>query len=107
MNTLIKILGVFALAVFVAVILVGAVRWLAYTDPETAATRNNEKVQPQISNPASSYCEQQGNKVEIKTADDGSQTGDCVFPDGSRCDEWAYFRGECAPASQGSSMPKP
>jgi hypothetical protein len=24
----------------------------------------------------------------------------CIFPDGSECDEWAYFRGECGPASQ-------
>ena len=47
-------------------------------------------------NPASVYCEQNGNKLEIHTADDGSQSGVCVFPDGSTCDEWVYFRGECS-----------
>ena len=46
-------------------------------------------------NPASVYCVQHGNKLEIHTAADGSQSGVCVFPDGSTCDEWAYFRGEC------------
>jgi putative hemolysin len=54
-------------------------------------------------NPASTYCEQQGNKLEIVTAADGSQSGVCVFPDGSQCDEWAYFRDECGPAKQTSS----
>jgi putative hemolysin len=54
-------------------------------------------------NPASAYCEQQGNKLEIVTAADGSQSGVCIFPDGSSCDEWAYFRGECGPAGQAES----
>jgi len=49
-------------------------------------------------NPASVYCEQNSYIHEIRTADDGSQSGVCVFPDGSACDEWAYFRGECGPA---------
>jgi putative hemolysin len=53
-------------------------------------------------NPASVYCEQNGNKLEIRTAADGSQNGVCVFPDGGTCDEWAYFRGECGPAGQKS-----
>lgn len=48
-------------------------------------------------NPASAYCEQQGYKLEIVTAADGSQSGVCIFPDGSSCDEWAFFRGECKP----------
>lgn len=46
-------------------------------------------------NPAAVYCEQHGGKSEIVTAADGSQSGLCIFPDGSTCDEWAYFRGEC------------
>ncbi len=49
-------------------------------------------------NPASAFCEQQGYTLEIRTAPDGSQAGFCIFPDGSECDEWAYFRGECQPA---------
>jgi putative hemolysin len=57
-----------------------------------------------IPNPASVHCEEQGNGLEIRTASDGSQTGYCIFPDGSECDEWAYFRGECGPASQSGEI---
>ena len=62
--------------------------------------------QPQtgLANPASVYCEQNGNTLEIQTAADGSQSGVCVFPDGSTCDEWAYFRGECGPTVQKSPV---
>ena len=62
--------------------------------PEPAAT---DMPQAGLPNPASVYCTQGGNKLEIRTAADGSQNGVCVFPDGSACDEWAYFRGECGP----------
>jgi hypothetical protein len=51
-----------------------------------------------LPNPASAFCEQQGYKLEIRTAADGSQAGICVFPDGSKCDEWTFFRGECTPS---------
>ncbi len=61
--------------------------------------------QPNMPNPASVYCEQNGNKLEIHTAEDGGQSGVCVFPDGSSCDEWAYFRGECGVAAQSSPTP--
>jgi putative hemolysin len=60
--------------------------------PEPAAT---DMPQAGMPNPASVYCEQNGNKLEIRTAADGSQNGTCIFPDGSTCDEWAYYRGEC------------
>jgi putative hemolysin len=59
------------------------------------------QTQAGIPNPASVYCTQNGNKLEIHTAADGSQSGICVFPDGSSCDEWAYYRGECGPAASG------
>lgn len=72
--------------------------------PETPTTQATMETLP---NPASAYCEQQGYTLEIRTASDGSQSGVCIFPDGSECDEWAYYRGECAPARQGGSLPNP
>jgi hypothetical protein len=60
--------------------------------------------QPNLPNPASIYCSQQGNKLEVVTAADGSQSGICIFPDGSTCDEWAYFRGECGAGAQPGPM---
>jgi putative hemolysin len=56
-------------------------------------------------NPATVYCVENGNKIENHTAEDGSQSSECVFPDGSACDEWAYFRGECGPATQEPADP--
>jgi putative hemolysin len=46
-------------------------------------------------NPASEYCEEHGGVLEIQADASGGQTGVCVFKDGSRCEEWAYMRGEC------------
>lgn len=51
--------------------------------------------QAQIANPASVYCEEQGNKIDIRTAVDGTQIGYCIFNDGTECEEWSYFRKEC------------
>lgn len=64
-------------------------------------------VQLNMSNPASAYCVEQGFRSEIRTAADGSQSGVCIFPDGSECDEWAYFRGECGPGVQGEERTSP
>ena len=50
-----------------------------------------------LPNPASAYCEEQGYTLEIRTDSDGGEYGVCIFPDGSECEEWAFFRGECAP----------
>jgi putative hemolysin len=51
----------------------------------------------EIANPASVYCEEQGGTLEIRTGADGGQVGYCLFDDGSECEEWAYYRGECQP----------
>ena len=42
----------------------------------------------QIANPASVYCIRQGGQNDINT-------GMCTLPDGTKCDEWALFRGMC------------
>lgn len=56
-----------------------------------------ETEQAEIPNPAAVYCEQQGGRIELRTDETGGQSGVCVFDDGSECDEWAYYRGECQP----------
>ncbi len=53
--------------------------------------------EPGLANPASEFCEENGGTVEIREDDSGGQVGYCIFPDGSECEEWAYFRGECQP----------
>ncbi len=50
-----------------------------------------------LPNAASVYCEQNGGKLELRQDSTGGVAGKCVFSDGSECDEWAYFRGECKP----------
>lgn len=50
-----------------------------------------------LPNPASKYCVEKGYKLEIRTNPDGSQYGVCIFPDGSECEEWAYYSGRCKP----------
>ena len=47
-----------------------------------------------LANPASVYCEQQSGTLEIVN-ETGGQTGMCHLPDGTICEERAYFRGEC------------
>jgi putative hemolysin len=64
------------------------------------APATTDMPQANMSNPASVYCEQNGNKLEIRTAADGSQNGICIFPDGSTCDKWSYYQGECGPTIQ-------
>ena len=54
-----------------------------------------------LPNPASVYCEENGGILELRTDASGAVAGVCIFPDGSECDEWAYFRQECKP---GDSM---
>lgn len=52
-----------------------------------------------LANPSYAHCEKQGFKAS------GDQ---CVFPDGSSCELWAFFRGECsAPAPKPAPNPTP
>jgi putative hemolysin len=64
---------------------------------------------PNMPNPASVFCEEKGGRVEIRTAADGSQQGFCLFTDGTECDEWAFYRGECEPGkgAGGSQIANP
>ena len=45
----------------------------------------------QLANPASVYCIDQGGTLEIVDEANG-QVGYCTLPDGTRVEEWEYFR---------------
>ena len=62
---------------------------------------------PGLANPASVYCADNGGSVDIRSDAAGNQTGVCVFADGSECDEWAYFRSECAHGDQAAPTSEP
>lgn len=61
------------------------------------AENENKKinVKSNMANPASVYCINHSGKLLIKKDDKGNEYGICVFSDGSQCDEWKFFRGEC------------
>ena len=47
-----------------------------------------------MASPASVFCVENGGTLEIVEGDKG-QRGMCTLSDGTVCEEWAYFRGEC------------
>jgi len=55
-----------------------------------------------IANPASENCVAKGGTMKIAETPAG-QSGVCVFPDGSECEEWAFFHGACAPGKKDGS----
>jgi putative hemolysin len=65
---------------------------------------SNEK-QTQIANPASAFCESQGGKLTIQTDETGNQYGLCTLADGTQCEEWAHFKGEC-PENNPNNIPE-
>jgi putative hemolysin len=74
--------------------------------------QDSPTAEPNLPNPASVNCEQKGGKVDMRQDSTGGVAGFCVFPDGSECDEWAYFRDECKPGDEktapvASSYPAP
>ncbi|MEM2909239.1 MAG: DUF333 domain-containing protein [Candidatus Bilamarchaeaceae archaeon] len=49
-----------------------------------------------IPNPASVYCTNNGGRLNIVQEATG-EYGVCEFPNGGKCEEWAYYNGECTP----------
>lgn len=59
----------------------------------------DQEQQVGMANPASVKCINDGGKLEMIEEAAGTR-GICVFPDGSKCDEWQYFGGECQPGNR-------
>ncbi|CAB4884915.1 unannotated protein [freshwater metagenome] len=51
-----------------------------------------------IANPASVFCVKQGGRLEI-VDEAGGQVGYCNLPDGTRVEEWEYFRAQTGTTS--------
>ena len=69
-----------------------------YTYYETGCFPDEEPTtQPGLGmgDPSAIKCENDGGTSEIKYSPDGDQYALCIFEDGSACDTWAYFYGDC------------
>lgn len=64
---------------------------------DEVGTETGDAGPSELANPASVFCEENGGKVDIREDASGNQYGICQFADGSECEEWAFFRGECEP----------
>jgi putative hemolysin len=53
---------------------------------------DEDETDVELANPASVFCEEQGGSVELVADGEGNQMGFCRLPDGTRVDEWEYYR---------------
>ncbi|MBW2964693.1 DUF333 domain-containing protein [Candidatus Woesearchaeota archaeon] len=66
------------------------------------AQKQKEVQRSELANPASMHCQNEsGNSWQLREDSSGAQYGVCIFSDGSWCEEWAYYRGQC---SRGTNM---
>jgi len=72
--------------------LLALVFFLGCTSEQGTSVNNSYTGLP---NPASVYCVEHGGRLEIRDTESG-QVGYCIFDDGSECEEWAFYNGECA-----------
>ena len=80
--------------VWVCLICAGAM--LAACAPLASDVSTSEPAtEPQIANPASTNCTEQGGTLTLETRGDGGQYGVCIFEDNRQCEEWALLRGDC------------
>ncbi len=73
------------------IVIVATGYWLWYANEHGGEETINNSTQ--LANPATVNCINQGGTPDMQETTAGTQ-GFCIFPDGTRCDEWAFFRGE-------------
>ncbi|MBW2971856.1 DUF333 domain-containing protein [Candidatus Woesearchaeota archaeon] len=61
------------------------------------AKQERVKEQTGLANPATLHCMNTTGAGWTTKENDAGQYGVCTFSDGSWCEEWAYYRGECQP----------
>jgi putative hemolysin len=80
------------IVIFVSVLMV------ACTPPDMGTPAQPTRETTMLTDPAT-YCVEQGYRLETRKDAQGNEYDVCIFDDGSECEEWAYFRGECTPKS--------
>ena len=88
--------------IIVWAILMSILAVIACSPPGTIPTAT-PTTEVELANPASTYCLEQGYRWEMYTPQEGEPYGVCIFPDGSVCEEWAFFHGECGPGGTSST----
>jgi hypothetical protein len=73
-----------------------AARQVLKSAASPSTTTASPSAAPGMGNPATANCIAKGGRSVIIETPLG-QSGVCVFPDGSRCEEWRFFHGTCAP----------
>jgi putative hemolysin len=56
-----------------------------------------QPLQLAMANPAAVACASAGG-ISLKTYDSKGEHGMCKLPSGQICEEWAFFKGDCAPS---------
>jgi putative hemolysin len=81
----------------------------AYLRGECAPGETQASAPIGMPNPASVHCTDEGGTLEMRQDAGGGEYGTCLFADGTECEEWAFFRGECSPggAKPSTNMPNP
>lgn len=84
------------IVIIVVVLVLLIVKFFANSNQPAPMTKPTTEITPnaQIANPASLNCINNGGKLSIVDKPEG-QVGMCTFSDGTVCEEWAYFRGQC------------
>ena len=62
--------------------------------PKAGQPERSEEYCVGIPNPAAAYCKFLGYDYEIVHTEKGD-VGYCIFPDGSKCEEWSFYAGKC------------
>ena len=63
---------------------------------ESLTSLDDSQQRLSMANPASVACVKSGGTLSIRRDSTGAEFGWCRWPSGAECEEWSYFRGECA-----------
>jgi len=84
------------IAAITSVLLAGCISMLPPAPAEAPGTKAVG-----LPNPASVQCVERGGTLLPQRDANGGEYALCALPDGSRCEEWALFRGECSAGADG------